>query len=36
MNQPQSQFFSNMAAYQGGFEDEDDEDSCTAVCRVWT
>ena len=21
-------FFSNMAAYRGGFEDEDDEDSC--------
>ena len=27
MNQPRSQFFSNMAAYRGGFEDEDDEDS---------
>ena len=23
-----SVFFSNMAAYRGGFEDEDDEDSC--------
>ena len=28
MNQPRSQFVSNMAAYWGGFEDKDDADSC--------
>ena len=28
MNQPRSQCFSNMAAFRGGFENEDDEDSC--------
>ena len=28
MNQPRSQFVSNMAAYWGGFEDKDDAHSC--------
>ena len=34
MNQPRSQFFSNMAPYRGGFEDEDYME--ILVCRVWT
>ena len=32
MNQPRSQFFSNMAPYRGGFEDEDYMK--ILVCRV--
>ena len=34
MNQPRSQFFSNVAPYRGGFEDEDYME--ILVCRVWT